>query len=214
MTTLNPQPPFVWPEPRVLEGTDTYEYQPPFDELGLTASSAFGIVSAITVRGIQVIETWLEKNLDLHISLIVTVYPACGTRQEDLSRLLDLVQGTSPRISIRIHALESITDRSTTSLCFRARGCDTIHLASGLSEDFSLDPRQDGHVNLVFQPDHLLFESFRSYFDWLWPHSRDIAAAGMTLIPALVMAQGTEEGAMLWQAYVNKSREALDSQSA
>ena len=53
MNGLNPQPPFVWPEPRVLEGMCSYEQQPPYGELAREAQSLFGIVLAITAQGVD-----------------------------------------------------------------------------------------------------------------------------------------------------------------
>ena len=75
MIPLKPQPPFVWPEPRAIEKMCTYEYQPPFGELALSSHSLFGIVSALTERGVNVLEYWLKGNPDLKVCLVVMVYP-------------------------------------------------------------------------------------------------------------------------------------------
>src|SRR5437016_13411046 len=52
MSVLQPQPPFVWPEPRAIEEMSTYEHQPPFAELALRSHSLFGMVSALTAQGV------------------------------------------------------------------------------------------------------------------------------------------------------------------
>ena len=75
MIPLKPQPSFVWPEPRAIEKICTYEYQPPFGELALSSHSLFGIVSALTGRGVDVLEYWLKGNPDLKVCLVVMVYP-------------------------------------------------------------------------------------------------------------------------------------------
>src|SRR3954468_19749325 len=98
MIPLKPQPPFVWPEPRALEKIRTYEYQPPYGELALSSHSLFGIVSALTERGVDVLEYWLKGNPELKICLVVMVYPACATRQADLSHLLQVIERTSDRL--------------------------------------------------------------------------------------------------------------------
>src|SRR5712664_2839731 len=109
---LKVEPPFVWPEPRVIEGMCTYDHQPPIGELALAARSLFGIVSVLTAKGIEILESWLKRNPGLHLSLVLTVYPTCATRQSDIDRLLKTVEDIPDRISIRVRPLERIADRS------------------------------------------------------------------------------------------------------
>lgn len=201
MNTLKPQPPFVWPEPRALEGMSNYEHQPPFGELALGSHSLFGIVSALTARGIDVVDSWLQRNAGLRASLIVMVYPACATREADLARLLDIVGRRSDRLSVHLRPLER-TDRATNALCFLTPESDAVHVVTGPSEDLGLEAPDDGHVNFVFRADPALVEGFKRYFDWLWVNSPAISANGVTKIPHLVRPEGTEEGASLWRAYV------------
>jgi hypothetical protein len=208
MTSLKPQPPFVWPEPRALEKICTYEYQPPFGELALSSRSLFGIVSALTGRGIDVLECWLKSNPDLQVCLVVTVYPACATRGADLFRLLQTVQRLRDRLSVSICPLESITDRATNALCFLTPDCDVVHIVTGPCEDLGLDLRQKGQINFAFRADPAVTEAFKRYFDWLWVHSREITAKGVTFIPDLILPEGSEEGARQWQAYIHECTNA------
>ena len=202
MDPLNPQPPFVWPEPRVLSEMCTYEHQPPFGEVVLNARFMFGIASALTTRGIDTLKTWMDTNKNLKVSLIVTVYPACTTKQRDLYRLLDLVESNSPRLSIHVRPLEWATDRAANSLCCLAPDQDVVHILTGPSEDFGLSPKNDGHINFVFRGDPVLVEGFKRWFDFLWAVSREITAGGVAQIPDLVLPEGSEEGAKLWQDYM------------
>ena len=57
MTSLTPQPPFVFPEPRVAEAMASYEQNPPYDALVLASQSLFGIVSGVTESGINALRT-------------------------------------------------------------------------------------------------------------------------------------------------------------
>src|SRR5437762_2632946 len=109
MNLLKLQPPFVWPEPRSMGGMETYEHNPPFGALALESRALFGIVSAFTMRGVNVLETWLDRNSNLKACLIVMVYPGCATRQSDLSRLLQVVKCTSDRLSVHVQPLERNT---------------------------------------------------------------------------------------------------------
>lgn len=203
MSTLKPQSPFVWPESRAIEELSSYEHEPPFGELALTSRSIFGIVSALTARGVDVLESWLQLNSELRACLVVMVYPACATREADLARVLYLVGRTSERLSIHLRPLERSTDRGTNALCFLMRESDAVHVVTGPSEDLGLEPpNDDGHVNFVFRADPALIEAFKRYFDWLWANSPAISANRVTKIPHLVVPEGTEEGASLWRAYL------------
>jgi hypothetical protein len=193
MIPLKPQPSFVWPEPRVIERICTYEYQPPFGDLAISSHSLFGVVSALTERGLDVLESWLKSNPDLKVCLIVMVYPACATRQTDLLRLLKAVERLGERLSAHIHPLERVTDRGTNALCFLSPDTDVVHIATGPSEDLGLDAQQKGQINFTLRADPPLTEAFKRYFDWLWANSREITAEGVALIPDLVLPEGTED---------------------
>jgi hypothetical protein len=106
---LKVEPPFVWPEPRVIEGMCAYAHQPPIGELALAARSLFGIVSVLTVKGIDIVESWLKGNPDLRLRLILTVYPTCATCQSDIDRPLKTVGDMPGRITIHVRPLERIS---------------------------------------------------------------------------------------------------------
>lgn len=205
MNVLKPQPPFVWPEPRVHTETAKYEHKPPFFELALDASFMFGIVSSLTTQGISLLETWLAENPNLKVCLLVMVYPACATRQTDLRRLLEVADRASDRVFVHICPLEQVTDRGTNAICFVGRVSDAAHVVIGPSENLGLDPRQNGHVNFVFRADPVTVEAFKRYFDWLWGNSRKLTANGTALIPELFLPEGSDEGARLWLAYLSDS---------
>ncbi|MDR3567192.1 MAG: hypothetical protein P4L43_04115 [Syntrophobacteraceae bacterium] len=164
MNLLNPEPPFAWPEPRELEGICGYQHQPPFGELALKSRSLFGIITALTSRGTDALPIWLEKNPDLLVSLVVIVYPACEAKHADLSRLIDLVEQASPRLSVNIRPLESFTDRAANALCFLTSESEGTWLTIGSSEDLGLEPRREGHVNFVFRGDPVLVQAFQTLF--------------------------------------------------
>lgn len=203
MTNLKPQVPFLWPEPRVREGIAIYEDNPPFGELALGAISFFGVISAITSQGVDVLEGWLERNRDLNASVIVAVYPTCATNRSDLDRLQALVERSGGRLTAHIWPLQQATDRSLSALCFLAKHSDRFHITTGSTEDFGLDPWLGGHLNFVFRADPCLVEAFKRHFDWLWVNSCEILSNGVTAIPDLVLPKGSEEGARVWKAYID-----------
>ena len=203
MTNLKPQVPFLWPEPRVREGIAIYEDNPPFGELALGAISFFGVISALTSQGVDVLEAWLERNHDLKASVIVAVYPTGATNRSDLDRLQALVERAADRLIAHIWPLQQVTDRSISALCFLAKDSGVVHITAGSSEDLGLDPWLGGHLNFVFRADPCLVEAFKRHFDWLWVNSCEILSNGATAIPDLVLPKGSEEGSRVWQAYID-----------
>ncbi len=203
MKTLKPTTPFVFPEPRTLESLGRYEHQPPYRDLALSGRAVFGIVSALTSKGVQEIKYWLEHNSELKVRLILVVYPACATRQEDLSALYELTGPRSERLSIRVLAMKQVVDRGSNALCFMTSGTESAHLVTGPIEDLALAVGKMGCVNFAFQADPSLVESFKRYFDWLWTHLQDINAEGVVQIPDLCLPEGTAEAAHLWKTYMN-----------
>src|SRR5258708_22336002 len=201
LETLDLEPPFVWPEPRVLEGICAYKHQPPFRELALTSNSLFGIASSITSRGVEVLRSWLVSNVDLKARLIIAPYPTSPTSSDGLSELRDLAASSTDRLAIHVRPLDKITDRATNALCFLAATSGGAHLVVGASEDFGNEAPQAGRINLVFRASAPLVESFKCSFNWLWANSAEIAAKGVAVIPSLVVPEGTEEGARLWRQY-------------
>jgi len=145
----------------------------------------------------------MNCNVDLKVSLIVMVCPACETKQEDFAELFELVEKTSDRLSVRVLPLESVTDRATNTLCCLDPHTNAVHILTGPSDDFGMASTNAGHINFVFRGDPVLVEGFKRYFDLLWANSPDITARGVARIPDLILPEGTEEGAMLWRTYMD-----------
>jgi hypothetical protein len=196
---LRPVPPFVWPEPRVIEGVREYA-DLPLTDLARGSRGLFGTVSGPTSRGIAVLRAWLDANPRLTANLIVAVYPACTTRAADLTALRDLAARTPDRLNARVFPCDGVRARPANVLCFLARDADTVHVATGPTEDLGIDPRP-AEVNFVYQSDPPLVECFRRYFDWLWAQSRPVSAVGVVDIPDLTIPPGTTEGTLLWSRY-------------
>lgn len=198
---LRPEAPFVWPEPRVLEEISSYEIEPPFDALARASDSVFGIVSALSGKGIDLLESWLKDNAEFQVRLVVAVYPTCQTRQHDLSHLLAASERYAERLTIRLRPHRWVTDRPANALCFVQRTSGIAQMVTGPTENLGFDSRRDGKVNFVFRAEAPLAESFGRYFNWLWARSTDISAEGVIRIPNLLLPEGTVEGDRLWRDY-------------
>ncbi len=208
MTILKPQVPFIWPDLQVFEEPSIYENYPPFGNLVLNATWLFGVVPALTERGVRVFDDWLEANSALKISIIVVVYPACSVRQSDLDDLRALAGRYPDRLNARILPLEQVTDRSINALCFSVKDSDPVHMVIGPTEDLGLDPWRNGHLNFAFHANPSLVEAFRRQYDCLWDIAGDLLLPGATYIPELALPTGSEEAASAWRAYQNELRSA------
>jgi hypothetical protein len=202
MNSLSPQPPFIWPELRVVQQLCTYEHEPPYGELALRSRSLLGIVSALTGGGSDVLETWLERNPELQARLVVVVYPACGTRQADLHRLLQVIDRASGRLSVHLYPLDWVTDRATNTLCFLLPVSEDAYFVTGPTEDLGCESSGNAHLNFVFRADPALVGAFQHHFNWLWSKSQDLSADGVAILPELVLPEGSEAASRLWLDYV------------
>ncbi|MDI7275315.1 MAG: hypothetical protein QME94_05005 [Anaerolineae bacterium] len=198
---LDGEPPFVWPEPRVLEGKNSYAFSPPFSPLVCASDALFGITTGLSGDGVEAVGGWLHASERFRAKLIVAVYPTCNTREEDLFRILEMTRRFGGRLEARVYPCKLVTDRPANVLCLKARS-DEVHFVVGTSENFGFEPSAEGKANLVFRADVALVESFRRHFDWLWGRSTPLSPA-TTQIPLLMLPQGDSEGARLWEDFLS-----------
>jgi len=168
----------------------------------------FGIMPGLTYRGVRLLARWLDINAVLKISVVIVVYPACGVSRPDLGELRGLVGLYPDRLSARILPVEQVTGQSINAFCFSSQGSDVVTMVVGPTEDVGIGPWRDGQLNLVFQAGPSLVESFKGYFDWVWGTACDVSLHGAIDIPDLVLPEGSQDAALLWQSYQNRVRSA------
>ena len=198
---LRPEPPFIWPELRILESMTSCHEQPPFTAVAMASDAVFGIIASLSGEGIGTLDAWLRNNGSMRCVLIVAVYPTCMTREHDIDRVQRMAEQFGERLMVRVYACRMVTDRPTNGLCFWNKESGTATLATGPTENLGFDTGdKKSRINFVFKADSALVESFRRYFDWLWVKSGALSNE-ITKIPDLVLPKGTEEGARLWREY-------------
>lgn len=198
---FSPEPPFLWPEPRVIEGEASYAPLVPFDALARASSSVTGVVTAPAENAIDYLADLFQSKSEFSARLIVSVYPTCPTRQPVLDRLRELAGVYRDRLVIRIRPSRWVTDRPSSLLCFLEGKSGVVHLVSGSSESLGFDPSPEGKINFVFRAEAALLESFQRYFTWLWAQARDIRAEGLPEIPDLALPPGSAEAARRWDVF-------------
>lgn len=201
MPGLQPEPPFLWPEPRVLVGHHTYLNRTAVEQLCASAEAMFGLVTALTESGIALLESTFDSNPSLRCRLVISVYPTCRTGEHDLERLREMVRAHDSRLDARVRPYPSVTDRPTNAFCLKKPGGDTF-IAIGPSENLGLDHAPEGKIDFVFRAEASLVETFRRYFDWLWANSAELDSTRVIQIPALVLPEGTAAAQEAWDRYL------------
>lgn len=211
MEILKPSVPFVWPEPRVMNGMLNYEHTVPFQSLAEKSNSMFGIVYGIDENGVQWLEELIQKNDLLRCKLIVAVYPACSTKRSNLKGLLKIqFSHTVDQVAFHILTADRQSGAPSNTLCF-INNKSQIYFSIGATPNFGLTPPRVGQVNFVFSGDAVLLESWRKWFDLVWAESAPLNDSTIK-IPNLVPAAGTVEAAEMWREYAEQCKQCMVTQ--
>lgn len=197
---LEPQLPFVWPEPRVSAGLVHYASHLPFESVARTAVSVFGVISAIDVRAIDWMEAYLADRLETKLRLVVSIHPTCRTSELDLDNLLRLVERHGDRAAFKVFPEASLLDRSSNLLCLCGVDGSTA-ISVGPTENMGFVPASPSQANLAAQVSAATFEACRRWFDFLWGIAGPLRPEVATRMPHLVLPEGDEEAARLWDDY-------------
>src|SRR5262249_28587346 len=155
-----------------------------------------------TIAGGGELRSWLERNTDLRMSLILQVYPTSSTRQPDLECMRRIAIDMGERVQVHLLPLDRVSHTGPNALCFAGAASDSLHLALGPDENLGLDHDGSHRLNLVFRADPALVEGFRRDFDYWWAKTIDITSEDAVAIPELVLPEGTVEAARKWREYV------------
>jgi len=174
--TLDPVPPFVWPDPRVFGGSHAYTSAVPYDSVISRARGLAGVVSGVDLQGARWLAA-LVRIRNLQSRLVIVLYPACPTRAEVLDAL-HAVQSIVPEptgrvpgpalVELRLLPFEEPSGDFPNSLCVvDAEGREPC-LIMGSAANFGLGSGESAHLNLVFHPEPSLLEAWRNWFEWVW----------------------------------------------
>ena len=197
---IDPVLPFIWPEPLVSAGFNTYVTELPFDVAVRSVVSVFGVVSAIDARAVNWMEGFLADRTETQLRLVVSIHPTCRTSESDLQELLRLVERHGVRAAFKVFPERSLVDRSSNLLCLVDEGGSAI-LSVGPTENMGFAPTSPSQANLASSVSAATFEACRKWFDYLWGISGSLRPDIAASMPDLVLPQGDEEAARLWAEY-------------
>jgi hypothetical protein len=199
--TQRPTAPYFWPDPRSIEDILGYEHQPPFDEVLRSSRAVIGIVAAPGPHSVERLRTWLQSNEKLNASIIVAVYPTCGTRSETMREFVALAHDYGERLKIRVSSIDRVTARPTSVFYFQTQGTETPHVALTPTEDLGADQEDRLKLNLVCRIDAAATRALANTLEYEWAESVDLDEPGVADIPHLVLPQATEEARRMWEQY-------------
>ena len=171
----------------------------PFQSCIEEAKSVAGMVSPIDHEGCEWLRTMIEADHDRNWNIILAVYGGCHTRERDLLDLMDL-QESYENVNFKVKAFE-IATAATTSMAL-INDASNVTIAIGNSPNFGFQDRETHHLNMVLNPEAILTNQWKSWFDWIWEGSTPLSNDCVS-IPPLVPATGTPEAAAQWEEYLN-----------
>lgn len=197
---IEPQIPFVWPEPRVSAGVSRYTSALPFESAVRSAETVFGVISAIDSRAINWMEGFLADQTDSRLLLVVSIHPTCRTTEGDLRELMRLVERHGDRAGFKVFPEHSLEDRSSNLLClYCADG--SLAISTGPTENLGYAPTSASHANVAIQVNAGAFEACRKWFDYLWGMAGPLRPEVAGTMPRLVLPEGDLEATRLWDAF-------------
>jgi hypothetical protein len=201
---LEPTPPYFWPDLRTVMAEIEYSTPVPFQPSISDAQSVAGLISPVNHVGCEWLRTTIEGNSERQWNIVLAVYGGCHTSSRDLSDLNEL-QASFDNVNFRVKAF-SIATAATTSMAL-VRDDGEITIAFGNSPNFGFEDENIHHLNVVLNPEAVLINQWRSWFDWIWENSAQLSEECVS-IPALVPATGTPEAAAEWERYLDSLNKA------
>lgn len=197
----NPTPPYIWPEPRILARVKHYQHKPPFHSIFDNATSFCGVTCDLDDKSIN----WLTKLMNdqemIEGKIVLILYPACATKQEDLNKLLQFSNALGGRLEVRIYLLRFIEDIPFQSFLVMQDKGQPLFLFGHSGLNYSKD-RPD-RVNFVMLLDNPALESWTRWFNWFWCNETIELKSNIISIPLLYRPQGTVEGQQMWESYMD-----------
>lgn len=210
---LLPTPPFVWPDPRVIDGEAVYAHHSPLAAALAEATGIMGVLADPGRAGVESVAQLLSASAELRCRILLSVYPACRTARQDLEELLALQGEPSGRIEFRL-LLHDHASEGQGNVLYMLQGAhrDAV-VAIGPTPPFEPTRARDKQGNLVFPATAALREGWLNWFERAWWPAAPLTPTSAA-IPAPVPAQGATDATLLWRQYIQGCQPLSTSSSA
>jgi hypothetical protein len=185
----------------------------PADETAANLRHVLAVVSRLDVKGVCAIRKWIEWARQITVRLVVLVHATCPTRCEDLSALAGLAAGCTDKLRFFVRPLAHWGEELTwVRFDYGKDSPPLVWIAAAGNLGLGCPEAHSGHV--LLSPDGGMDEQFLIWYSGVEALSVPLTAR-TAAIPLLVPAQGTSEGRLAWEAYLEKCRtDAADPEAA
>lgn len=204
---IDSEPPFIWPETKILSGHASYLHEVPFHSLLDEGGIIFGIIYDLDQDGVRWLESRLTDEKSFKCKLILALYPACATDNNVLNSLMEWQKhvieiSSGNKLEIRLLPTYLNKGAPSNTLCITNMNEKKSYFLSGASPNFGLNSWGEAQHNFVIPAETRLLSQFIDWFDYTWEMSSIPLNEETACIPPLMPATGTAEGAAVWRDYL------------
>ena len=162
------------------------------------------VITRLDAEGVRTIREWIERARDITARIVVLVHATCPTRSDDLAALFSLADGRADRLRFFVRPLAQWGEELTwVRFDYGKDSPPLLWIAAAGNLGLGHPEPHNGHVLLT--PDAGMEEQFLSWYSGVEALAVPLSQR-TSAIPSLVPAQGTMEGRLAWEAYLENCR--------
>jgi hypothetical protein len=178
----------------------------PVEMVASNLRHVLAVVSRLDAKGVGIIRAWIERARDVSVRVVVLVHATCPTNCADLSALASLAKGHTDKRKFFVRPLTHWGEALTwVRLDYGKDSPPLLWIAAAGNLGLDRPEPHNGHVLLT--PDAGMDEQFATWYSGVEALAVPLNQR-TSAIPPLVPAQGTIEGHLAWEAYVEQCRAA------
>ena len=162
------------------------------------------VVSRLDAQGVSTIRHWAEYGRDVSIRMVVLLHATCPTRSDDLCALVRLAESHPGKLKFYVRPLSSWGEELTWAR-FDYGKDSTPLLWIAAAGNLGQDHHEPHRGHLLLTPDAGMDEEFVTWYSRVESQAKPLDER-TSQIPALVPAEGTIEGRLAWEAYLEKCK--------
>lgn len=201
MSSINLELPTIVPDVRSLFNGNEYEDSYPYIKLFNEPGALLGIVHDIQEDYREILDKILTENEGIEIRLILLLYPACLTKEEDLKAFFEFQEAFKSRCKLRLYLAKNRGIAPSSSLVFWTKSQNKPVMIFGNSIPFPVEHLEEIDFNFCFNADTILAQLWKNRFELLWEKCSIALKQHTVKIPALVPAKGTKDASLAWEEY-------------
>lgn len=176
----------------------------PADSSAANLRHGIAVISRLDAFGVQTILEWIQRARDITVRIVVLVHATCPTRSEDLAALISLADVCADKLRFFVQPLAHWGEELTwVRFDYGKDSPPLLWIAAAGNLGLRHQAPHNGH--LLLTPDAGMDEQFLGWYSAVEAVAVPLSQR-TSAIPPLVPAQGTMEGRLVWEAYLEKCR--------